>query len=46
VENINGIDWEGIARRLLAENQEKRREIDVLTRMLQCYLPELGNEKD
>jgi len=38
---MNEIDWEGIARRLLAENQEKDKEIDVLTRMLRCTLPDL-----
>ena len=43
---MNEIDWESIAKSLLAELQEEKKENDVLRNIVQCHLPELGDDKD
>jgi len=35
------IDWESISKSLLAELQEKNREIDILKQIMRCHLPDL-----
>ncbi len=43
---MNEIDWESIAKSLLAELQEEKRENDVLKQIIRCHLPDLKIDKD
>jgi len=43
---MNEIDWESIAKSLLAELQEEKKENDILKQIVRCNLPELGDGED